>query len=159
MKVNIGKPKMMTSGSEGEVLKSKIDPCGVYGNRVMLNSVLCKKCGKWIHGRCAKMKRVTTSLAQGFVCVMCRKIAEGRVKPVEELCDGVESVNRFCYLGDRLNASDRCEVAVTARARLGWVKFRECGELLRGKRLSLELMDMLGLKETVDGLARANRVR
>ena len=77
MKVNIGKTKMMVSDSEGEVLKSKIDPCGVCGNRVMSNYVLCKQCGKWIHGRCAKMKRVTTSLAKGFVCVMCRNIAEG----------------------------------------------------------------------------------
>ena len=123
-------------------------------------------------------------------------------------------VNGFCYLGDRLNASGGCEAAVTARARLGWVKFRECGELLHGKRFSLrlkgrvyrsyirtvmlygsetrclkekelailrrseramvramcgvklmdkknikELMDVLGLKETMDGLARVNRVR
>ena len=33
----------------------------------------------------------------------------------------------FCYLGDRVNASGGCEAAVTARARIGWVKFRECG--------------------------------
>uniref|UniRef100_A0A0L8HLF9 Uncharacterized protein n=1 Tax=Octopus bimaculoides TaxID=37653 RepID=A0A0L8HLF9_OCTBM len=31
-----------------------------------------------------------------------------------------------------------CEAAVTARARLGWVKFRECGALLYGKRFSLK---------------------
>ena len=46
-----------------------------------------------------------------------------------KLYDGVETVKGFCYLGDRLNASGGCEMAVTARARLGWVKFRECGEL------------------------------
>ena len=117
-------------------------------------------------------------------------------------------------MGDRLNASGGCESAVTARARFGWVKFRECGELLHGKRFSLkmkgrvyrtcvrsamlygsetwclrenevailrrteramvremcgmkladkkntkELMDMLGLGETVDKLAKANGVR
>ena len=118
------------------------------------------------------------------------------------------------YLGDRLSVSGGCEAAVTARARFGWMKFRECGELLLGRRFPLkmkgrvyrscvrsamlygsetwclkekemailrrteramvramcgvklmdkrsteELMDMLGLKETVDRLAKANAVR
>ena len=45
---------------------------------------------------------------------------------IEKLRNEVETVNRFCYLGDRLNASGGCEVAVTAR--IGWVRFRECGE-------------------------------
>ena len=39
-----------------------------------------------------------------------------------ELCEEVESVRDFCYLGDRVNASGGCEAAVTARARIGWVK-------------------------------------
>ena len=44
----------------------------------------------------------------------------------------VETVNEFCYLGDRLNAGGGCEAAVTARVRIGWVRFRESGELLLG---------------------------
>jgi hypothetical protein len=32
---------------------------------------------------------------------------------------------------------------VTARARFGWVKFRECGELLKGKRFSLKVKGMV----------------
>ena len=51
MKVNLGKTKMMVSGSEGERLNSKIDPCGICGKRVMANSLLRTKCAKWIHGR------------------------------------------------------------------------------------------------------------
>ena len=51
----------------------------------------------------------------------------------------VETVNRFCYLGDRLNASGGCEAAVTARVRIGWVRFRECGELLLGNRFPLKM--------------------
>ena len=31
------------------------------------------------------------------------------------------------------------ETDVTARARCGWVKFRECGELLYGRRFPLRL--------------------
>ena len=133
---------------------------------------------------------------------------------MEVLCHEVETVKGFCYLGDRLNASGECEIAVTSRVRIGWMKFRECGELLPGRRFSLrmkgmvyqscvrsamlygsetwylrqsemaisrrteramvrsmsgvklvnrknleELMEMLGLKKTLDRMARANGVR
>ena len=49
---------------------------------------------------------------------------------IEKLCDEAKTVNGFCYLGDRLNGSDDCEMAVTARVRINWVRFRECEELL-----------------------------
>ena len=45
---------------------------------------------------------------------------EGTVDSIEKLCDEVETVNGFCYLGDRLNSSSDCEAAVTARVRIGW---------------------------------------
>ena len=41
-------------------------------------------------------------------------------------------------MGDRVNASGGYEAAVTARARIGWVKFKECRELLNSKRFSLK---------------------
>ena len=124
----------------------------------------------------------------------------------------METVKGFCYLADRLNASGGCETAVTLRVRIGWMNFREFGELLR-KRFSWkmkrmvyhncvrsamlygsktwclrdnevailrraeramvrsmcgvklvdrknmeELMEMLGLKETLDRMAKANGV-
>ena len=130
------------------------------------------------------------------------------------LCDEVETVKRFCYFGDKLNASGGCETAVTSRVRIGWMKFSECGELLRGRKFSLrikgtvyrscvrsamlygsetwclretemeilrrteramvrsmcgvklvdrkkmeDLTEMLGLKETLDRMAKANGVR
>ena len=62
---------------------------------------------------------------------------------MEVLCDEVEIVKDFCYLGDRLNASGGCEIAVTARARIGWMKFRECGESLLGRRFSLKMKGMV----------------
>ena len=40
------------------------------------------------------------------------------------LCDKVETVRTFTYLGDRVSTGGGCETAVTARARCGWVKFR-----------------------------------
>ena len=55
LKVNLGNTnKVLVSGAEGEITVSTIDPCGICGKRVMANSVLCVKCGKWIYGRCAR---------------------------------------------------------------------------------------------------------
>ena len=47
----------------------------------------------------------------------------------------METVREFTYLGDRVSAGGGCIVAVTARTRCGWVKFRECVELLHGRFL------------------------
>ena len=51
----------------------------------------------------------------------------------------METVGGFTYLGDRVSAGGGCEAAVTSRTRCGWVKFRECGELLYGRRFPLKL--------------------
>ena len=139
LKVNTRKTKVMISASEGELDKSKIDPCGVCGKRVMANSVLCTKCGNWVHGKCAKIKRATARLAMHFVCLKCKGIMEGTMDSIEKLCNDVQTVNGFCYLGDRLNASGGCKAAVTATVRIGWVRFRECGELLLGNRFPLKM--------------------
>ena len=90
----------------------------------MANSVLCTKCENWPHGRCAKIMRATARLEMHFVCSKCRGIMEGMVGSIENMCDEVETVNGFCYLGDRLNSSDGCEAAGTAKVRIGWVRFR-----------------------------------
>ena len=105
----------------------------------MANSVLCTKCGSWVHGKCAKKKRPNARLATHFVCSKCERIMEGTVDSMEKLCDEVETMNGFCYLGDRLNASGGCEAAVTARVRIGWVRFRKCGEILLGSRFLLKM--------------------
>ena len=85
----------------------------------MANSVLCTKCGNWVHGRCEKLKRATARLAMHFVCSKCKEIMEGTVDSIKKLCSEVETLNEFCYLGDRLNSSGGCEVAVTAKESVG----------------------------------------
>ena len=117
--MNVGKTKMMVSGTKGEIVLSKIDPCGICGKRVGSNAVCCTQCMKWIHGRCAKMKKVTCSSARDFVCRSNINVADGTEEPMEVLCDEVEIVKGFYYLGDRLNASGGCETAVTSRVRIG----------------------------------------
>ena len=68
LKVNVGKTKMMVIGTEGEIVLSKIDPCGVCGKGAGSNAVCCTQCTKSIHGRCTKMKKITCSSARHFVC-------------------------------------------------------------------------------------------
>ena len=84
----------------------------------MANSVLCTKCENWVHGKCR--------LAMHFVGSKCKGIMEGTVDLIEKLCDEVETVYRFCYLGDRLNASGGCQPAITARI---WVVFTKLKSL------------------------------
>ena len=56
-----------------------------------------------------------------------------------KLCDEVETVCEFTYLGDRVSASGGCEAAVTARTRCVWVKLRELCKLLHGRRFPVRL--------------------
>ena len=55
------------------------------------------------------------------------------------LCDKVETVREFTYLGDRESASGGCEAAVTTRTRCGRSKSREYGELLHGRKFPPKL--------------------
>ena len=105
----------------------------------MANSVLCAKCGNWVLGKCKKIRKATPRLEMHFVCLKCKGIMEGKVDSIEKMCDEVETVNGFYYLGDRIKASCGCEAAVTARVRFGWVRFRKCGELLLGNRFPLKM--------------------
>ena len=77
--------------------------------------------------------------AMNFVCLKCKEIMVEMVDSIEKLYDEVETMIGFCYLGDRLNSSGGCESAVTARVRIGWVRFRKCEELLLGNRFPMKM--------------------
>ena len=136
--MNLKKTKVMVSGSKGEVFTSKVDPCD---KRVMANSVMCTKFGKKVHGRCAEIKKITSTLSNCFVCKLCVDTKKGIVEPGKEISsfDQVDLVKSFCYLGDSLNTSGGSEAAIVARMRIGWIKFRECGELLYGKKFLFKM--------------------
>ena len=51
----------------------------------------------------------------------------------------MKTVREFTYFGDRVSAGGGCEAAVTAKTRHVWLKFRECAELLYGRRFPLRL--------------------
>ena len=93
---------------------------------VKANSVLC---GKWIHSICARVKKVTPEFSGNFIFRKCEWNIGEAVEQEERLCDEVKTVRQFTYLGDRVSAGG----CATARSRCGWVKIRECGELLNGR--------------------------
>ena len=55
------------------------------------------------------------------------------------ICNSVslEKVDKFCYLGNMLDADGGCDSTLTARVRSAWKKFRE--PILTGKGFSLKL--------------------
>ena len=55
------------------------------------------------------------------------------------LCDEVETIMEFTFLGDGVCAGGGCEAALTARTRCGWFELRECEELLYWRRFPLRL--------------------
>ena len=63
------------------------------------------------------------------------------VEQEEKLCNEVETVKEFTYPGDRVSSGRVCEASVTVRTKCGWVKSRQCDELLHGRRFPLKLKE------------------
>ena len=82
---------------------------------------------------------VTPKFSRNFACRKCEGNIGETVEQEEKLCDEVEAVQEFAYLGDRVSAGGCCEAAVTVSTRCEWVKFRECSELLYGMKFPLML--------------------
>ena len=142
MKVNMSKTKVMVFGEGGERVVSKVDQCGVCDKRVKANSVLCVGCGKWVHKRCSGVKGALKKVEGVFKCKRC--VGGNSVVVVAEgMSDGVERVESFGYLGDKLSAGGGCLNAVTARIRIGWMKFRDLSGVLCGKRWSMRMKGKL----------------
>ena len=51
--------------------------------------------------------------------------------------ENVESVDKFCYLGNMLSVDGDADTAVLIRIRIGWNKFRQLVPLLTNKHISL----------------------
>ena len=52
--------------------------------------------------------------------------------------DKGKAVWEFIYLSDRVSSGEGCEADVTARAKCGLAKLRECDELLNGRIFPLK---------------------
>ena len=115
--MNLMKTKVMESKIGQVSVKpfSKKDPCGICGRKTLLNAVLCKSCGNWIHGRYAKIKRVTNRLAIDLKCRKCKGYHKNVEDQKEKLHDDVETATEFSYLDDRINSGGGCVAALTSR--------------------------------------------
>ena len=80
---------------------------------------------------------VTCEISSNLACWKLEASVGEAAEQEEKSCDEVETVREFTYRGDRVSAGGECEAAVTARTRCGWIKFRECGDLLYGGRFPL----------------------
>ena len=132
LKINLGKTKVMeSSGGGGVVVLAKIDPCGVCGKRARVNCVRCKTCKKWIHARCARIKRVSRRMNGNFECRVCMNGANVECKNASNGCLGeLEKVNSYCYLGNNVNGGGGSELAVTRRIGLGWKAYNSVSSMM-----------------------------
>ena len=118
------------SGVVKKIQKSKVDPCGVCCKKVMANSLICSKYNSWIHAKCAKILKVSAKLAKDFICLKCKSSTDFSAQPVESLCDGIEKVHAFLYIGSKVDSIGDCEATVTARMSSDWAKFKKCNDIL-----------------------------
>ena len=132
--MNLAKTKVMVSKIGQISIRPSIkkDPCDICGRKVIGNAVLCRCCVNWIHGKCAKIKRVTNRLVVKFRCRKCKGCLKNEEDQKEALPSDMETVTDFSYLGDKIHSVGGCEAAVTSTTRLGWIKFRECQDLFCG---------------------------
>ena len=141
LRVNMGKTKLMVSGSNLDVLrKCGKYPCGVCQAGVGRNSIQCGDCRQWVHKKCSTIKGPLTS-DLNFRCARClgtarpvdgrlvRKVMIGDVK--------LEVVPEFCYLENMLSADGGCELASITRFKRAWAKFHQLLPLLANRHLSL----------------------
>ena len=156
LKVNMGKTKIMMEDRRDIVQPTGKYPCAICKKGVGGNSIRCRKCGMWVHGKCSKIKGKLAWKEKTFMCGRCCSGGEesrtggydtdrlkqgGNGTLVCEMENGeqLEVVNNFCYLGDTIEAGGGVEYAVRSRIKKAWHKFREVGTILTMKGLSLKI--------------------
>ena len=143
LRVNADKIKgvQLSFGKKSSV--SKVDPCGVCGERVGCNSIQCMKCQRWVHHRCSDVPRQVSLLSCRDIFVYriwlhhnCSAVEKLEFKTGEHV---LEEVEKFCYLGDMISCFGGASEAVSARIGSAWKKFRKLSGVLVGKQ-GLSLM-------------------
>ena len=113
-------------------------PCSVCLKGVGRNSILCPACKCWVHAKCSGLKGQLAK-ATNFVCSQCSGGAVADRNNEEKVMlagSNLEVIDKFCYLGDMLDAGGGAESStVTSR----WEKFRELLPLLTTKPISLKV--------------------
>ena len=70
-----------------------------------------------------------SKVAKSFICRGCLNPVTSTGRTSVDIGAGakLESVDKFCYLGDMLSVDGDADAAVEARIRIGWNKFRDIG--------------------------------
>ena len=135
LRVNSGKTKVMISKHKRNPQnKTGKFPCSVCLKGVGRNSILCPACKCGLKGQLAK--------ATNFVCSQCSSDAVADRNNEEKVMltgSNLEVVDKFCYLGDVLDAGGGAELSTVTRVRSGWKKFRELLPLLTTTAISLKI--------------------
>ena len=121
LRVNVDKPKFMTSGScLNPLYNSGKYSCGVCRQGVGINSIQCEGCKHWVQWRWSSKLGRRAVADPLFLCGRCPGTARSiHVHTDKEIyADGklLESVDSFCYLGDMISAGGGCESAALTRA-------------------------------------------
>ena len=74
----------------------------------MLIAVLCTSCRNWIHGRCAKVKRVINRLAIDYKCRKCKGYDKNAEDQKKKLHNDVETMTELSYPSDRIDSRGGC---------------------------------------------------
>jgi len=95
MRVNMNKTKVMISGKWQKVMQKAVRwPCGVCGRGV----------GKGVRRKCSGIKGSMYKVMRTFVCTGCIKSSNWyRMHKSIGVKANLESVDKFCYLGDLLS--------------------------------------------------------
>ena len=120
--------------------KSGKDPCGVCQTGVGSNSIFCGGCLCWKHKKCSGTKGPLHP-DPDFRCAQCLGTArpnDGRtVKEVKVDEENLETVPKFCYLGEMLSVGGGCQIAAITHCKCAWGKFRQLLLLLTNRNLPL----------------------
>ena len=130
LQVNSEKTKVMISKHKRNPQnKTGKFPCSVCLKGVGRNSILCPACKCWVHAKCSRSKG---QLAKASGAVADRNNEE----KVMLAGSNLEVVDKFCYLGEMLDAGGGADSSTVTRVRSGWKKFRELLPLLTTKAIS-----------------------
>ena len=106
LRVHVDKTKGMPVIIWEDISVSKVDPCGVCGERVGCNSVQCTKYQAWVHRCCSDVPRQMSLLScwDVFACRTClgHNCSEEKLE-FKRGEDVLEVVEMFCYLGDMIS--------------------------------------------------------
>ena len=142
IRVNSGKTEVMISKHKRNPQnKTGKFPGSVCLKGVVRNSILCPACKCWVHAKCSGLKGQLVK-ATNFVCSQCSSGAVADRTNEEKVMlagSNLEVVDKFCYLGDMLDAGGRAESSTVTRVRSRWEKFRELLPLLTTKAISLKV--------------------